>query len=461
MNRSEPSASRLLTLFVRLGGVALACCGMTSAQSTPVSTPLWSRVVAPTDCYLEYVPHHLFTLARDDGVTVAAAEGIQRVAADGSVLWQVADCPTCTAAASVPSYIVDASPEAPTDTWIVESNGGGFSEPPLSLTLHRVDGTGTVTASAVVASGLQDASTRILADGAGVTTLLASYRASGLPRLHWIRHEPGVLHIEREVTVGEFALGLTVEGVWATAEGGVLAAIAHRQVQMCFPSQPHPCDTTQELLLLRLDAQGNELWRLQVDGVVPRISVQPDGSAWVAHRSHGIAQVSTGGQLSELRPVAGLMEDEEMFSIHGPVAGHLALATSEGLRLVDLAGRLRASRLMGSTPFWSSSSLDNLVATQGFFLLPTLWSGADCTVAQLLDPRTLAVRRILRHNGSCDTQRFDLADARVHGDGSVYVSGVMSGEACNAANDSELQLLRFGLPGTPAGGLLFRDDFGA
>lgn len=447
-------------------GLAMLLLGIASwigwpapAHAQPSSSPLWSRAVAPTDCYFESVPHDAFHLAPEDGVTTTAADGLQRIAADGTTLWQVSRCPTCTAPPSALSHIVDTSLAAAPDTWIVAADGGGSNEPPRAYALHRIDSTGAVTDSAPLLS-VREAQMRILADASGVTGLIAAYPSSELPGLRWIRYEPGSALVERTVPVGTFALGLSVEALWAAPGGGVLAAVEHQELRMCMPG--HPCNTTRQLLLLRFDVQGGESWRVQVDGFVPRIAMQADGSAWLAHRSPGVARMSAQGVLSPILPVEGLLPDEEIFSIHGPVAGHLLLVTYQGLRLLDLGGRIVASRMTGPNPNWQSASLDNLLAIPGFFLLPTQWGTDDCTVAQLLDPRTLDVRRVLRDDVACPLYSFSYGDARVHDDGSVYVSGVVRGDACSvdSASGSQIQLMRFGLPGTPAGGLLFRDGFG-
>lgn len=264
-----------------------------------------------------------------------------------------------------------------------------------------------------------------------------------------------MLPIRREIEIRNQPSELLLNGVWPLPDGGMLAAVQHQIAWMCWPA---PCDLdTRELTWLRLAADGSERWRVAVDGFLPHPAVQPDGSAWLVRYDHAIAHVDADGTLSAAHPVTGLQQFEAIFSIHGPVSGRLLLVTDAGLRLVDLAGRLRASRLIPEASLWADPALDNIAITPDGFLLPQISSTGegDCAIATLLDPHQLLPRLVLRDDVACDQSGFVAGDARAQPDGSIYIGGrTRDNDTCS------LRVLRFGLPGTPAGGLLFRDGFG-
>lgn len=433
--------------------IAVALLFANASHAVPGSDPLWSRVIAPIDDFGCEWPHGAFLAAPQDGVAIVTSTGLQRIDADGISLWQTPVCPGCDTPASS-SGIVDIFIPDNQDVWVAEWQSD-FSDPLGDLFAHRIDAVGAVADSATLASSARTADTRILADAAGVTALVAARSAgASVPRMWWVRRSHGAPLEQREIVIRNTPMDMAVNALHPAADGGLFAALQHRLVNGCLPGQP--CPDTAELTWLRLAADGAERWRVETDGFVPWPAPQPDGSAWLARRDHGIAHVSADGVLSATLPVAGLAPNEVIFALYGPVAGRLLLVTDLGLHAVDLSGRLRASRAVAFASLWQDPSQENAAATPQGFLVPTLASTTECAVAELLDPDTLAVRRVLRSDQACADGDVRARDLRTHPDGSVYVTGIATNQSCGG----ELHLMRFGLPGTPAGGLLFRDGFG-
>lgn len=444
-------------LIVRCVGALLAICSVGDVLAAIRLQPQWLTTVPASECPYpsDWSPPHVLH-GSQDATLLRSRQGLIRIERDGTIAWDIPACPGCLDPSPRDGEIADQATDSDGTTWITERLRNPAEPYHFAYLAHRLDAGGNIVLTVPLPASDEERSADIGMSVVSATALVAMFTTR--PRGGWFWQQVGWVRVDAAGVTqhnafdAEFAMQASIVALHALPDGDVIAAIERRNNWYCAPLLP--CDDAARLLLLRIAADGSERWRIRADDLMPKPAFEPDGSAWFVQYGTGLVSISADGVRSQTLPIS-LQPYEDVYALHGPIDGNLLLVSDHGLRLFDTQGRVRATRLIPGAPIWDDVdwNIDGIAATAAGFLLPRF--GA-CTVATLLDPRSLADRVAFQRPAPCDPEATPAMYATGGfgtPDGAVHLAFVRSGEQCAVA------AARFGLPGTPAGGLVFKDDF--
>lgn len=422
-----------------------------------------------------YDPYDATTLHPLPGgdLVVQTRREVIRLDADANVRWRHVPPTACNPDGSGADDILDVAHDIEGASWIARQRGSFYApNPDHAVSLHRLSAFGSIDASLPLPSdteGRRVTSLRMAAIGTTMAALVTWQHPEGwpLPRLEWIRFDAmGIVLHRHDIAIADARSDIWVETVETLGGGDMRVVARHRNSSMCPPLLM--CDDHNRHTVLRLAPDGTERWRHQEPHAESIGASQPDGSAWFVF-GHGVLQPIDGdGQLSPSISNSHFANDEDAYSAHGPIDGRVLVASSFGLRLLDMVGQQVAARLIPTAPVWNDVNwnIHALTATSTGFLLPQTYSSGDCALALLLHPANLQDRFRLDSGLGCNDDAplaFTHTGIAVTPDGWVHIATRhgphIDEEIRGGFVASDLDVLTFGLPGTTAGGLIFRDDF--
>lgn len=312
--------------------------------------------------------------------------------------------------------------------------------------------------------------TRIAADGSVLTDVeipvdatydFRSRLLADTTRAIELSHHPAGLRWSRVLATDTQALSRTIAlaGDFDTVDfsntrlwpdGSVSVALWRANTRGCQFSPPSPITCTPRLhVVLRLDADGNERWRVELGQNGTFNGFNDDGSTlsfstvWPAGtvRLRTIASDGSAGPITDFQ---GLTSDMDVAGA-GPVQGRYSIALSHTLFLIDGQGQVLTSRPVGNSAFGGAFAH----GSTGFLVSST---NNDAT---LLSADDLSVRAYFDLDGvpnqysSGTLPLWQLLD-----DGSVYASSFTRRDPNTLA-----LIARFAVPGTAAADRIFLDRF--
>ncbi|MCQ4165600.1 hypothetical protein [Tahibacter harae] len=201
--------------------------------------------------------------------------------------------------------------------------------------------------------------------------------------------------------------------------------------------------------VLRINADGSERWRADLDRKWLNASIEDDGShvVLVSAMEFGesvlLRQIDAKGNVSAAVPIPD-STDGSVGHVIGPVRGRYLFSTHDGFRLVDRNDNLVATR--------ASQDFGNAVAyaEPGFIVSSSFYTGRLLSADDLTElARFDTDGPDLYPHYDTYWEHWSLSD-----DGSVYLS-----EQPGSRNGYRPRLICFAVPGSPADDVIFIDRF--
>lgn len=380
----------------------------------------------------------------ETGIAGNLGQRVVRFSVLGEKLTDYTPCPLCPAYDN-PIY-TDASQAMPDGSTWVTTTYRGTTAPPAPHKLLRLAAGGNVLSETPLPGTGGGMSTRLLAD-ASQAVVLVPQRGS----VHWIRVSAGgsLLGAATFSLPGQHdKVDLLNTRLWP--DGSTSLVTQRYNVDGCEADPPPPRCYELYNTVLRINADGSENWRAELDQKWLNASIEDDGShvvlisAWEAGDPVRLRRIDANGTVSAAVAIADSAEGYVGHGI-GPVRGRYLFTTPKGYRLVDRDGNLLAS---------SGGSLEyGLVvayAAPGFIVASGLFNG-----------------RLISADDLSELAQFDIDGADLYppfdtywehwslsDDGSVYMS-----EQPSPRNGNRPRLARFAVPGSAADDVIFIDRF--
>lgn len=444
-------------------GFALAllgwACGNVQA-STPATVlqPLWEHEVGTVGeaCNTPQSPWGGADLHADGNgnLFVLARSRLTSLDPAGAQRWSVPTCPGCEDGMLGGLAQMEVTPGG--QVWAVETrqiNDYTYR----NVALHRISPEGEFAATvSLVGTPFEHAWLLLAADEE--RAVLVGNDASGL---HWFGMDASGTATATQslaVVVPDRSIGLLA--LRLLPDGDLLLALRASSDHFCFPAVPG-CLQPDVLAVLRTAFDGVQRWRHDTP------SWTSFGAFDATHRFRFLDAEQVLRTIADDGNVAAadtpLHSVYDLYAIAGPHAGHLLMPTMDNLLLVDQDdGQIRDAVGVPYPPPANTAvypwQTDGIRATSSGFLVP-LYANPTCDSAVIYETHQLRERYRLRSPlHACPDNPEQLhgerVDALAADDGALTVLH----PRCDAPVP-RVTLARYALPGTPAGGLLFRDGF--
>lgn len=383
---------------------------------------------------------------KNAGIAGNLSRRMVRFSALGEKLWDFDTCPLCPTYVD-PTYTGASQVMPDGTTWITTVYRGATAPPPDPYKLLRLAADGSVLSeTALPGDGGGVHSTRLLADASQVVVLAPRRGGVGWMR---VSSSGSLLGAATFSLPGDHdKVDLLNSRLWP--DGSTSLVTKRYNVDGCEadppPARCHELYNT----VLRINADGSERWRAELDQRPLNASIEDDGSHVVLISTYyggdpvQLRRVDASGNVSAAVVIAD-STNGEVGHVIGPVRGRYLFNTPGGYRLVDRNGNLLASHT-------SSEEYGLAVAygEAGFIVAGGMINGRLISADDLTELARFDID---------GPDQFPLYDSyweywSLSDDGSVYMS-----EQPGPSNGFRPRLARFAIPGSPADDVIFIDRF--
>lgn len=446
------AASALLPLALALSPTLVLATG------APTLLPKWTVQLEESETCVEGNPPYDISTATFHEVQHDAAGNIhvnangvlRSYTRDGALRWKAPQCPGCATPedrGNLRPFAVMPSGEV----WALEARTSASSSwPPRFAALHRLDRRGAIVQTRMLAGTVFEGRDTLLRSTTHGAVLIAI--VDHVLHALWLRGDAAQtvalpLPSDRDT--------VTLYSATVVENGDILVAAVARDLVFCPPGIP--CDVS-DTFLLRLSAEQGFVWRRDVTDPRSMLTFGEDQRLRFIDSTQTLVSVNADGDVTSTA-LAPDVDTWGAYGVAGPIDGYL-LIQSEVLVTVDLAGHAAGHHAPDENPYrypWNPRLTQ--VSSAGFVV--PFFMDDRCHAAAVYAPSTLAERYRLHVEGT--TCVNDPASAEGPMTANLIATTTDGGitllrQECGAGSEPTI-VARFGLPGTPVGDLLMRDDF--